>query len=332
MATDVDLYDNHVGGSIECVEAVLGDLDPEALPITLDARLDMGADTTNAPRSRRRQLVRSCIRFSGASFTVAMRTWIPYIAVACLLVGLMSACVSSPTPSLTVTALPTATPTPTPVRGVDPNAAPATNRNAATTRARHLAERFDEGGVERAYFLDRYVIVTGTAVHADALKDRGRQVVVLEGTAGTRVLCERPRGFMPRELSEPLPSGGLPVLVAGRVSESRSGEDVVIVDCTVLKTGREVEPRSIAKLPAITNVFQGWGLFWAWALFAGLGYLLALRRWRVTSPWLLTVFVLSHTGGMSALYAFLGSLVLPYYEASGAGSLAVWPLILAFID
>ena len=300
--------------------------------MTLDARLDMGADTTNAPRSRRRQLVRSCIRFSGASFTVEMRTWIPYIAVACLLVGLMSACVSSPTPSLTVTALPTATPTPTPVERRRPESAPATNRNAATTRARHLAERFDEGGVERAYFLDRYVIVTGTAVHADALKDRGRQVVVLEGTAGTRVLCERPRGFMPRELSEPLPSGGLPVLVAGRVSESRSGEDVVIVDCAVLKTGREVEPRSIAKLPAITNVFQGWGLFWAWALFAGLGYLLALRRWRVTSPWLLTVFVLSHTGGISALYAFLGSLVLPYYEASGAGSLAVWPLILAFID
>ena len=136
---------------------------------------------------------------------------------------------------------------------------------------------------------------------------------------------------MPRELSEPLPSGGLPVLVAGRVSESRSGEDVVIVDCAVLKTGREVEPRSIAKLPAITNVFQGWGLFWAWALFAGLGYLLAFRRRRVTSPWLLTVFVLSHTGGMSALYAFLGSLVLPYHEASGAGSLVVWPLILAFI-
>ena len=332
MATDDDLYDNHVGGSIECFEAVLGDPDPEALPMTLDARLDMGADTTNAPRSRRRQLVRSCIRFSGASFTVEMRTWIPYIAVACLLVGLMSACVSSPTPSLTVTALPTATPTPTPVRGVDPNAAPATNRNAATTRARHLAERFDEGGVERAYFLDRYVIVTGTAVHADALKDRGRQVVVLEGTSGTRVLCERPRGFMPRELSEPLPSGGLSVLVAGRVSESRSGEDVVIVDCAVLKTGREVMPRSIAKIPAITNVFQGWGLFWAWVLFAGLGYLLALRRWRVTSPWLLTVSVLSHTGGMSALYAFLGSLVLPYYEASSAGSLAVWPLILVFID
>ena len=163
----------------------------------------------------------------------------------------------------------------------------------------------------------------------DALNDRRRQVVVLEGILETSVLCERPRGFMPRELLEPLPSGGLAVLVAGRLSESRSGEDVVIVDCAVLKTGRELTPRSIAKLPAITNVFQGWGLFWAWALVAGLGYLLAFRRWRVTSPWLLTVFVLSHTGGMSALYAFFGSLVLPYYDASGVGSLAVWPLILA---
>ena len=31
-----------------------------------------------------------------------------------------------------------------------------------------------------------------------------------------------------------------------------------------------------------------------------------------------------------AIYAFLGSLVLPYYDASGAGSLAAWPLTLAF--
>ena len=149
----------------------------------------------------------------------------------------MSACVSPQAPSPTVTALPTAKPTPTPVGGVDPNAAPATDRNAATTPARHLAERFDEGGVERAYFVDRDVIVTGIAVRAvrsDAL--RNWQVVVLEGTSGTSVLCERPGGFMPRELSEPLPSGGLPVLVAGRVSESRSGEDVVIVDCAVLNT------------------------------------------------------------------------------------------------
>ena len=199
---------------------------------------------------------------------------------------------------------------------------------AVRVTALFLAESFDEGGAERAYFLDRYVIVTGIAVRADALNDRGRQVVVLEGASETSVLCERPQGFMPRELSEPLPSGGLPVLVAGRVSESRSGEDVVLVDCHVLKTGREATPRSVAKIPAITNVFQGWGLLWAWALFTGLGYLLAFRRRRMTSPWLLTVFVFSHTSGMTALYAFLGSLVLPYYDASDAGSLAVWPFIL----
>ncbi len=244
-----------------------------------------------------------------------------------MLVGLVSACVSPQTPRPTITSLPTATPSPAVVGGLDPSVAPATDRNAVTTQARHLAERFEEGGLERAYFLDRYVIVTGMAVRTVALKNW--QVVELEGAAGTSVLCERPLGFMPREFSEPLPSGGLPVLVAGRVSESRSGEDVVIVDCAVLKTGREVAPRSIAKLPAITNVFQGWGLFWAWAFFAGLGYLLAFRRWRATSSWLFTLFVLSHTAGTLALYAFLGSLVLPYYDASVAGSLAVWPLILA---
>ena len=133
-----------------------------------------------------------------------MRTWIPYIAVACLLVGLMSACVSPQAPSPTVTALPTATPTPTPVGGVDPNAAPATDRNTATTPARHLPERFDEGGVERAYFVDQYVIVTGIAVRAvrsDALRDW--QVVVLEGTSGTNVLCERPRGHASRAFGTP---------------------------------------------------------------------------------------------------------------------------------
>ncbi len=270
-----------------------------------------------------------CVRFSLTGYAFDTQMCIAYIATTCLLVGLMSACASPQTSSSTITALPTATPIPTPVGGIDPNAAPATDRHTASPTARHLAESYDEGGAERAYFLDRYVIVTGIAVRADVLKDRGRQVVVLEGTSETSVLCERPRGSMPRELSEPLPLGGLPVLVAGRVSESRSGEDVVIVDCAVLKTGREVVPRSIAKIPVITNVFQGWGLFWAWVLFAGLGYLLAFRRWRVTSPWLLIVFVLSHTSGMAALYAFLGSLVLPYYDTSGAGSLAVWPLILA---
>ena len=245
-----------------------------------------------------------------------------------LLIGLLSACAPPQTPSPTVAVVPTATPGPKPVGGIDSNAAPDTDRHAANTTASRVAESFNEGGVHRAYFLNRYVIVTGTAVRVDVLKNRGRQSVMLEGTSGTSVLCERPRGFVSRELSEPLPSDGLPVIVAGRVSESRSEEDIVIVDCHVLKTGREVTPRSVAKIPAITNVFHGWGLFWAWTLVAGLGYLLAFRRRRVTSGWLLIVFVLAHTGGVSSLYAFLGSLVLPYYDASGVSSLATWPFIL----
>ena len=138
------------------------------------------------------------------------------------------------------------------------------------------------------------MFVTGIAIRAERSNNRGRQVVVLEGTSGTSVLCERPRGYMPRELSEPLPSGGLAVLVAGKVSASRSVEDVVLVNCNVVKTGREVVARSIAKLPAMTIIFQGWGYFWTWASFAGTGYLLAFRRRRVTSSWLLIVFVLSH--------------------------------------
>ena len=37
MATDIDLGDTYVGGSRECVEAILSNLDLEALPTTLDA-------------------------------------------------------------------------------------------------------------------------------------------------------------------------------------------------------------------------------------------------------------------------------------------------------
>jgi len=39
VATDIDLYDTYVGGSQECIEAVLGNLELEALPTTLDAGL-----------------------------------------------------------------------------------------------------------------------------------------------------------------------------------------------------------------------------------------------------------------------------------------------------
>ena len=47
VATDIDLYDTYVGGSLECIEAVLNNPDLEALPTTLDARVDRGGDTIN---------------------------------------------------------------------------------------------------------------------------------------------------------------------------------------------------------------------------------------------------------------------------------------------
>ena len=49
VATDIDLYDTYVGGSQECIEAVLSSPDLETLPTTLDARLDLDGDTINAP-------------------------------------------------------------------------------------------------------------------------------------------------------------------------------------------------------------------------------------------------------------------------------------------
>ena len=48
VATDIDLFDTYVGGSEDCIEAVLSNPDLEALPTTLDARLDLGGDTINA--------------------------------------------------------------------------------------------------------------------------------------------------------------------------------------------------------------------------------------------------------------------------------------------
>ena len=50
VATDIDLYDTYVGGSGECIEAIMGHSELEALPATLDARLDIGADIINAPK------------------------------------------------------------------------------------------------------------------------------------------------------------------------------------------------------------------------------------------------------------------------------------------
>jgi hypothetical protein len=39
VATDIDLYDTYVGGSQECIEAVLNNPDLEALPTTMDTGL-----------------------------------------------------------------------------------------------------------------------------------------------------------------------------------------------------------------------------------------------------------------------------------------------------
>ena len=49
VATDIDLYDTYVGGSAECIDAILGHPELEALPAALDARVDIGADVINAP-------------------------------------------------------------------------------------------------------------------------------------------------------------------------------------------------------------------------------------------------------------------------------------------
>ena len=53
VATDIDLCDTYVGGSRDCVEAVLGSPDLESLPTTLDARVDIGGDDVNPPRAPR---------------------------------------------------------------------------------------------------------------------------------------------------------------------------------------------------------------------------------------------------------------------------------------
>ena len=52
VATDIDLYDTYVGGSQECIEAVLSNPELEALPTTLDAPLGLHGDAINAPEER----------------------------------------------------------------------------------------------------------------------------------------------------------------------------------------------------------------------------------------------------------------------------------------
>ena len=49
VATDIDLCHTYIGGSRECIEAILSHLDLEALPTTLDASTYLISDTINAP-------------------------------------------------------------------------------------------------------------------------------------------------------------------------------------------------------------------------------------------------------------------------------------------
>ena len=49
VATDIDLCYTYIGGSRECIEAILSTPDLEALPATLDASTYLTSDTINAP-------------------------------------------------------------------------------------------------------------------------------------------------------------------------------------------------------------------------------------------------------------------------------------------
>ena len=52
VTTDIDLFDTFVGGSKECIEAVLGSPDLEALATTLDAGISLDGDTINVGNVR----------------------------------------------------------------------------------------------------------------------------------------------------------------------------------------------------------------------------------------------------------------------------------------
>ena len=51
VATDIDLFDSYVGGTEDCIKAILNNPALEALPTTPDARVDLHADEINAPDS-----------------------------------------------------------------------------------------------------------------------------------------------------------------------------------------------------------------------------------------------------------------------------------------
>ena len=47
MATEIDDLETYVGGSAACIERVLAHPGLEALPIAIDARVDVYGDTVN---------------------------------------------------------------------------------------------------------------------------------------------------------------------------------------------------------------------------------------------------------------------------------------------
>ena len=49
VATDIDLCHTYIGGSRECIEAILSHPELEALPTTLDESTYLISDTINAP-------------------------------------------------------------------------------------------------------------------------------------------------------------------------------------------------------------------------------------------------------------------------------------------
>ena len=51
VATDIDLFDTYVGGTKECIEALLSNPDLETLPASLDADVSIIGDTLNPPAS-----------------------------------------------------------------------------------------------------------------------------------------------------------------------------------------------------------------------------------------------------------------------------------------
>ena len=47
VATEIDLLDTFIGGSDECIKRILACPDLETFPVTIEARIDFGADTIN---------------------------------------------------------------------------------------------------------------------------------------------------------------------------------------------------------------------------------------------------------------------------------------------